>query len=551
MKASSARARPSKSKTSNLSAAAIIEAALKQDDTAAGAYPRLGTWPDLPPAKAVHLNMGINNKVQFRVPIKLMRECGLQPELGVHVACSYGRVVIWRGANGGPYHQDRESKQFYLPITVAGLRLNQANFSIVEGDGYLVLTSRGDALRMAGAAPIIEHTAWKRLSESRVPQLDEALNIDKLQVLGWQDVRLFHTNALNKSGIANVAGSIWWMGGFMGGDAIRFTRYLDATVIEKCDSAGQHSTVSTTRTGIPRHYVGTSLFDVEDTDRVRVVAVAGRLLVTLPHSSLGQLCESKPERRIAKKNPAPSPVLPENSLDASELGSVLAMRDYPKDFPSLNIYGRIWNAAGFDRRQPAKLVQYANAVVVEPCSNDEMEFRLDCHAHDVPYRNISLADTVLANLSKVRVLVTKGRLILTPRHSDLGRKFRNAEPWPDSGSQVLEFLDRLGVSTGPQQGATQKSGAELTYVVPDGRRLQIQGKWLSQFGFKPGSKFAVTAVDGELHVELGVENGWTVTEHSPGTSKLYVPAQSLELLNADKVRVIGRNGMLKLLPLAA
>jgi hypothetical protein len=87
--------------------------------------------------------------------------------------------------------------------------------------------------------------------------------------------------------------------------------------------------------------------------------------------------------------------------------------------------------------------------------------------------------------------------------------------------------------------------------VPVGRRLQIQGKWLSQFGFKPGANFVIRKCDGELHLELCSEHCWTVTEHSPGSSKLYVPAPILETLNTEKVRVLGREGLLKLVPFAA
>ncbi|WP_157641816.1 hypothetical protein [Burkholderia ubonensis] len=666
------------------------------------AYPILRQWPVFAPAVAVHLNMGTKQKTGIRVPVRMMRKCGMHPELGVNVALFKNRVVIWGDKRGGLYRQVEDSKQFMLPRSGISTKVSHANFAIVEGPDYLVLTTRADALKLAGGAPVIERPAYQKVDRGIASELNENLDAESVSVLGWKDVTVSHCHRMRTSRVANVSGHLWWLAGFNCGDALRFSRYRNATVVEKCEPGDKHSTLGQSGARkIPRHYFGTSLVDIHNADRVRVIATPGKLIVTQPGSNIGALCfEDRHLPRAVQAGQAVEPTREELPLEALvlERGAILRWRDYRVTDGRFTVSGSVWTRAGFAAREPAKLVRYdnafaveisdvenmdfrvgtrsqkgpyrnlgvvgtalegesrvrvivtqgrlvvvkvsseiarlcelrlvreappsaptkakaaadqvergrgrptpwtaiarsfpqgvlnpkslevlawkdialyrqrvtisghiwtvagfstyepargalySNALVVEKCDESLMDFRIGSPSHDAPYRNIGLNAFGLGHLTSVRVIATKGRLIITPPNSDLGRQCKPNQAWPTTTGAITELLKTLTV---PSEPPAKEVGS---YVVPEGRRLQIQGRWLNQFGFKPGTKFAVTAVDGELRLELGAENGWSVTEHSPGSSKLYVPAQSLELLNADKVRVLGREGVLKLLPLAA
>jgi hypothetical protein len=533
----------------------IMAGAAVTGDKQLVSYPKLRDWPVLAPAVAVHVNMGKAKPNQgFRIPVRLMRKCGMHPERGVHIAVLNDRVIVWGDERGGMYRQDAESKIFGLSRAGVGPRLTQANFSIVEGPDYLVITTEKIATTMAGAVPVYSPT-WDRLTEQSLSRVEGDLAPASLRILSWQDVSLFHPNVRSKSGVANVAGRQWWHAGLFTGDAVRFTRYKNATVVEQCDPSEKHSVLSGTAAGYPRHFIGATLFDTHLTDRIRVVATPGRLVFTLPDSDIGKLCEKAKVRMPflgGTNGKQTCNVLPpantKSNLPMHDL-KVVAVKDYHSLNSRLNVYGRIWNAAGFERNQPVRLVEYADAVVIEPCSEKKMDFRLGSPSQDLPYRDIGLSNTVLSRASRIRVLVAEGRLILTTRNSDVGRRFRAVEQWPSTATEVAEFLARLGRAA---KAVAPTPAVELSnYQIPEGRRLQIQGKWLQQFGFKPGAKFEVATEEGQVRLRLATNGGATVTEHSPGTAKLYVPAHSLGELNAAQVRVLGRAGELRLVPLAA
>jgi len=515
-------------------------------------YPKLRDWPVLSPAVAVHVNMGTASpNFVFRVPVKMMRKCGMHPERGVNVAVLNDRIIIWGDEHGGMHRSDPETKQFLLSRNGVGPRLTQANFAIVEGPDYLVLTTQKIAVTMAGAVPVYAPN-WERLTEQSLSRVDGDLDPTTLDILSWQDVNLFHPNARSKSGVANVAGRQWWQAGLFAGDPVRFTRYNNATIVERCDPAEKHSVLSGTTAGYPRHFIGATLFDTHLTDRIRVISTRDKLIFTMPDSDIGRRCEKKacmPTPGGHSKqhcNVLPPVTGAKSNLPMHDL-KVVAMKDYFRPNAGLNIYGRIWTAAGFERNQPARLVEYADAVVIEPCSVKNMDFRIGSPSQDVPYRDISLRNTVLARATRIRVLVAEGRLVLTTRNSDVGRRFRAVEQWPNTPNEVAEFLARLGRAAKAPEPAVELS----QYQIPEGRRLQIQGKWLEQFGFKPGAKFEVATEKGQVRLRIATNGGATVTEHSPGTSKLYVPAHTLGELKAGQVRVLGRSGELHLVPLAA
>ena len=545
-------------------------------------FAKLREWPALAPAIAIHHNLGTPG--QFRVPVKLMRKCGMHPELGVHAAVQCDRVLIWGDATGGANRQDPESKQFFLTRAGVGPRLTQANFAIVEGPDYLIITTRREASKIAGAVPIHAHSRWERLTSKGIERLDEALPAADIEIRGWQDVKLFHANCRAKTGIAQVAGNLWYMAGFVGGDRLRFTRYQDATVVEKCAEGQQHSVLSEAKSGRPRHFFGATLFDLHLTDRVRVVATEGRLIVTLPGSDLGRRCDAPVGKKSQPKQSGPHvlvPDVPKDVLSPDDL-NVVALKDYDSPNTNLNVYGRIWHAAGIERLQPARVVKYANALVVERCAEGDMEFRIGSPSQALPYRCVSLVGTLLAGASKVRVLVTAGRLVLTTRNSDIGRKFRNAPEWPSKPDDVAPFLAALGYGAGdtaatesptapqapdtpptiaPQVAVVAPAAeapmqADVTqpaevvdvarYACPEGKRLQMQGRWLKDFGFDAGAQYEVRVANDKVYVELGGAETGTVTNYSATSSKLYVPAASLVALAGKEVQVRARQGLLEL-----
>ena len=539
----------------------------------------LREWPTLAPAVAIHHNLGKLGS-QFRVPVKLMRKCGMHPERGVHAAVLCDRVLLWGDSSGGPHLQDAESKQFILSRAGVGPRLTQANFAIVEGPDYLIITTQRQAAKIAGAVPVHAHSRWERLNnDAGIERHDSPLSADNLEIRGWQDFKLVYANCRAKTGIAQVCGNIWYMAGFVGGDPVRFTRYADATVIEKCALGEHHSTLSEAKPGRPRHFIGATLFDLHLVDRIRIVATPGRLIVTHLDSAVGRKCEQADDKKPAAKQAGPQVLPPRVTpefLSVDEL-QVLARKEYDSPNTNLNVYGRIWHAAGIDKLQPARLVKYANALVVERCTEAEMEFRIGSPSQALPYRCFSLAGTLLADTHKVRVLAAPGRLVLTTRNSDIGRKFRNAPEWPSKPDDVAPFLAALGYGTAasiapqpaqevsaapsvePQVPATPGAVVDALaapvpteavdvdrYIAPQGKRLQMQGRWLRDFGFEAGAHYEVRVANDKVYVELGGAETGTVTTYSATSSKLYVPAASLAALAGKEVQVRARQGSLEL-----
>jgi hypothetical protein len=727
------------------------------------AYAVLRTWPVLAPAVAVHLRDPIAKNLI--VPVKLMRKCGMYPELGVTVAVYKDRVIILGDYRGGPFRQEEESKQFRLSGIGLSRKVLRGKVAIVEGPNYLVLTTRATARKLAAGAPTIDPNPQKRVQSGDATAVDENLDPAAVAVLAWKDVKLCRSNTRRAALIANVSGHLWGQAGFSLGDGLRFTRYRNATVVEKCSRECAQSTLRSNRntTTTLRHYFGASLSDVQNTDRVRVIAAKGRLIVTKPGSDIGACCTEALHQRgpgsAAVQIAARADSVPLEPLNVASVGEVLYWRDYstvdgrftvaarpwlesgfaplepskiayyanafvvercaeehmdfrvgtasqkhpyrnlgvtgtalqgvgtvrvlatkdrlivtardsnlaklgidkaawgveaqvaaverrcysmidtgriinrnalhagiphctprthrkqellkrirhqnsdeahrgfigspvfrvnprkaeatvsvirgrpssltpiaqstpraPLDFADVVVHGwkdlrilrgrvviagRIWTAAGFGTNQPARLLFHSNALVVEPCAESAMDFRVGSPSIKEPYRNIGLTRFGFGHLKSIRVVASKGRLIITPPDSDIGGHCRAETAWPSSVEGVVELLEALFARQEPPFTEVR------SYTVPVGRRLQIQGKWLSQFGFQPGANFVIRKCDGELHLERCAGDCWTVTEHSPGSSKLYVPAPILETLNTEKVRVFGREGVLKLVPLAA
>ena len=511
-------------------------------------FSRLTSWPDLAPPSAVHLRVSrLNCPV---VPFRMLRAAGIAPEQGLAAARHGEKVLIWGSPNGNVprmtsrAHTDRH---FLLKRTNFGPLVNDQKYAVVLGTGYVVVAPAKQALELARSAPIFEHALYDKLGSSIAPAIESDYGLTTDEIVSWNDFKLCKQNLRAKSGIAIVSTRMWLQSGFNAGDPIKFTRYKNATVIEKATDATKHSKL-TGSPGSPRHYVGKFLFDTEDLTVVRVIAAANRLIVTHVDGELGKMCLHRPHlysgtKQIVYEYP---PVKEQAKLDFNGL-TVLAWKEYLTVGGRLSVIGQVLNAAGFELGQPIRVRHLKDCLTIEPCSEAVMDTRVGESKGSLRIQT-SLAHSKLNNALRVRVLVARKRLILTTTCSGVSTMFRHAPKWPQTEEQVRQLVAQ---SNRDCQLVAQPGTEVGEYNVPAGRRLQIQGKWLLKFGFKPGAKFRVVSNGEQVLLELATGDGASVTEHSPGSSKLYVPAQGLDKLKAPKVRVIGRDGLLQLLPLAA
>lgn len=578
-------------------------------------YPALRNWPELAPAIAIHTKIGssLRDKYFLRIPVKLMREAGMHPERGVQLATFGNRLLVWGDERGGQYHQDAESKNFALSrLRGVPKRITTCTMAIVQGPDYLIVTTMSEALKLAGQADVREHETWKKMGLGSVPAVDEELTPDGIEVQGWADCPLFLTRpGVRASRTAGVGGPVWWLAGFAAGDALRFTRYRNATVVEKSGMDNRHSILAKDTSDRPRHYVGNVLCDIANADKIRAIALRGRLILTTPETNIGRLCDGTPQRLTLKelllsnahdaRQDVPATALAQPAIDLDErrplVGNAAPLAVFapgdarPATWKAMavadghvNVYGRIWSLAGFAIGDAARLVEYRNALVAEKCDAIEAaSFRVGSPSQDSPYRDFSLKRTLLSDATTLRVIALPDRLVLTRWDSDLAALCEGLEQMPVGRVEVERLLQRHGHPVYGKHAAKRKTAtkarradrgqAEVVqasrirrprnrvkplaavevgcYSIPEGKRLQMQGKWLQQFGFAPGLKYRVVPKEAELQLELVGEGGMTVTEHSPGRAKLYVPGETLKSLSCPTVKVLAGEGRIRLVPATA
>ena len=360
-----------------------------------------------------------------RVPVHLMRNCGMYPERGVNVALYQDRVLIRGNECGGSYRQNQVSKQLILGTTGISPAVVAGNFAIVEGPDYLVLTTREDALQLGAGVPVTTRQTPHRVDKVDLPVCATPVDSDSVDVLAWKDVNVGHSVRDRASRVANVSGHLWGKAGFIAGDSLRFTKHPNATVVEKCAPAEQHSTLyGPAPRRIPRHYFGAALIDLRDVASVRVIATPGKLIVTRPDSDIAARCTDA-THQAAPARLIPAPQLPEPGvpLVALDTSAIIALKTkcYPVSKGRLTVTGAIWAKAGFAALSPAKLVHFENALVVEACDEATMDFRIGTPSQQHPYRNLGLAGTGLSGLAEVQVVAAAGRLILTRTGVEFGQ----------------------------------------------------------------------------------------------------------------------------------
>lgn len=378
-------------------------------------YPVLTSWPSLSLGQptGVYLEVPVNPSWNgLRVPVKLLRKCGLKPENGVSVSVQGDRVLLRALRTGYLIYQKEESKQFELPRAGLSAGVMGDHLGIVMGEGYLVLTSSEDAIRLAGDAPRLGTDAfdWQRVDGSSVPVLDESIDPAGLEVLGWKDVQLRPSNrARQNSRVANVSGHLWWQAGFKAGTLVKFTRYRNGTMVEEAAPGDNHSVVATSTRYIPRHFFGVSLMDVGTAPAIRVIATKGKLIVTRLDSDLAQACDTGTHQRLRPTElkplyEKPAKIWPE--FDTEGL-TVRAWKDFAIRNGSILIGSQFCALAGITLPIAVEMTTFNGVVDVRASTDTKAKVRGDERI------NVGLTRAGMGKESKVRVFVCEGRLLVT------------------------------------------------------------------------------------------------------------------------------------------
>ena len=253
-------------------------------------YPAMTSWPKLPKPAAVHLKLNAGNTLTL--PAKVMREAGIDPTAGVHVAVFEGRALVWTDGKAGPFKANVDG---VFHMTRAGINtdVRAENVAAIRGDGYVIVTTAEEALKMAPDVPRIENKRGQRLSKETVLASSANLTIDALNIIAWKDYNDFTPNSRAPWVKAfQVGGTICRLGGFLVGATVRVFRYPNATILERSSSGlaslvlggkvkGSHNN--------PQFSVGRSMFGPKGSV-LRVIALSDGLVLCEPDSELGRLC---------------------------------------------------------------------------------------------------------------------------------------------------------------------------------------------------------------------------------------------------------------------
>lgn len=251
-------------------------------------YPVLHGWPTLETADKVYTGLRVVNRSYIALPIRVAREAGLDPDKGMHVANYNGRLLLWATRDGGPVTSNPETRQLFLRCGEVRGDARGANIALLQGKGYLVITSVEDAAALAPeveCAPIRRNAA--RFDAQNLFRSNRKLKVEAADILGWKDF-----NLIEATQVYQVQGTVLWLGGFETGDGVRYFRHENACVLEKADGGNGDGLIAPARAGkrhIPRHNVGAALFKTSGTV-LRVVALRDRVVLCEPESDIGALC---------------------------------------------------------------------------------------------------------------------------------------------------------------------------------------------------------------------------------------------------------------------
>jgi hypothetical protein len=246
-----------------------------------------------------------------------------------------------------------------------------------------------------------------------------------------------------------------------------------------------------------------------------------------------------------------------------EYGKVLSSRDMPVTEGGVQVGRTMWWLGGFSAGDPIRFVRYANAVVVEKATPATQDRLLGSHGVSYPYHVFSMAKLGLAGVSHVRVSVFAGKLVVMALHKapvvpgaslrayNTARREEALDrvhaPAPQPATSVAPVAAVVNAHVDAPVEMSEPASVVGQYAVPgSGKRLQLQGRWLNEHGFMPGARYTTSVQGGKVHVTLATDGERTVTKHSEGRSKLYVPHEGLATLACGEVRVEARSGQLTL-----
>ncbi|KWU19099.1 hypothetical protein AS149_12695 [Burkholderia cenocepacia] len=386
----------------------------------------LARWPALSAPVAVHLNVNSTKPLAFTLPGKLLREAGLDGRQGVHIAVYKGRGLVWSDGKEGPYKTGPDG-QFRLKHTGMDAAVTGSNFTVILGKGYLILTTKSMADKLAPNVPRVETKFKRRLDTSEILSTRTNLSIDKADIIAWKDIPDYHPNPRSPNRAFKLAGSVCRHGGFSPGDSVRIFKYENAAVVEKAGPELAHArfrAINKRGKSNPALSIGPRVY-ASAAGIMRVIALKGqdRLVLCEPSSPLGQLCDASTE-------------LVKNARE-------LTMPLYPGNLKHMR--GKAANDVAERTDAPSKAEKAA------PCS---------------------------------------------------------AYP-----------------------------------LKPEQSRVQVQGKWLRDFGFVPGARYDVKThplFKQRVLLELSDSGKYQVTTLTGTTPKLYVPMNAVRhFSNATHIRVLG------------
>jgi len=324
-------------------------------------------------------------------------------------------------------------------------------------------------------------------------------------------------------------------------------------------------------------------------DNVAVVLGKGYAIVTTREDAL-KLAPNAPVTETAHRQRLVEDSIFVTARDLKvNAADILAWKDFndfvpnPRSpvFRTFTVAGSICLLSGFQVGDAIRVLKYSNATVVEA---DEAGLRLR-RTGPHPSRERLPRFNVPRNMfnskgNVLRVIALSGKLVLCEPDSALAALCLPQKELPKNRHRVGAVLQAAGVrsavghsvpepdvTTGlatpvqPTPATTASPVANDALAAPahvrlvaDGNtavyplkresaRLQVQGRWLRDFGFVPGSRYSIVAhplFRNRLLLQLANDGRHQVTTMSGDTPKLYVPMSLLkQFSDATHVKVVG------------
>lgn len=534
-------------------------------------YPQLATQPVLRGAITLHVGLGTcSHKGRIRLPVRVMRSWGFDVTNGVHISTYQGRAYLQFGPAGGPRKPTTDTGEFFLSTLRLNPAIGKGDCVLVQSRGLLCITTLEDAKTLAPKAKVVEHQRWRRLTGDcidTVPHPFGPVTLAQIREIG--DVRVHSSRKDVRSRVAAVAGRIWFSAGFQVGDSIKVTRYQDATLIEKTqtpsDGEGSFQLQGGGR-NIPRQFIGPGLFDVYATDVVRVIALENKLLLVQPDSPNGRASAQYLEALALTK--APAPYRYNNEPILSWKPGKIAKKGYWAR-------GHLWTLGGLPLGSLVSVNRHQDAIECSAAQGGDGVLLRPAHSTRARYvPQMHLTSPHFEEGEDVFFVSLQSKVLLVRATAEWAERLKGAPIFPEAQYPQYVFMLEHGITLPrtvkppkekvPKAKASKKRESKqskaaataarrelkhrTTYPMPNGTRLQMQGKWLQDCGFLPGKRYNVTLASGLIRVTQVDEGAAQVTKYSETASKLYVPAKLLKVFHTPHIAVDAREGELTLWP---